>query len=263
MKDIIGETFGRLIVLEKARKNNRNGFLCKCLCGNITFASGHQLRSGAKKSCGCLQREVGKINFTKHGESNSRLYEVWVGMKKRCYNSNSPAYKNYGGRGITVCDEWKDNYTAFRDFMLGLGYDDSLPFRSQTLERINVNGNYEPNNCKLVSMKEQNVNRRNNHYVTYKGETKTITEIANEHGLEVENLLNRINYFGYTIEEAVEKPVRNYPRRKAPEYEVDGESLTLREWAERFGMTRGQFKSKTRRKTVEEVVRQLKKEKNG
>lgn len=198
-----------------------------------------------------------KKHRVNHGYSSDRLYTLWKGMKARCYNPNHVSYKNYGGRGIEVCKEWKDNYVLFRDFMLSIGYNESLPTGQQTIERVDVNKNYEPNNCKLISKTEQNLNKRNNHIVTYRGITKTITEFAYDLGLDVETILNRINNHGYSIEEALEKPIRKCPHKNAPKYEVDGVSLTMREWAEKFGMTRSQLKSKTRHKSVEEVVREL------
>ena len=198
------------------------------------------------------------MSSSKHGECRSRLYNVWKGIKARCYNKNHSQYKNYGGRGIEVCPEWKDNFITFRDFMLSIGYDESLPTGDQTVERINVSGNYEPSNCTLISKKQQNYNKRDNHVATYKGVTKTLVEFAEEYSLDVENLYNRINNYGYTIEEAIEKPVRKCPHRNAPLYEVDGELHNLREWAEIFGITRSQFKSKTRRKSVEQVIKELK-----
>lgn len=193
-----------------------------------------------------------------HGESGTRLYTLWKGMKARCYNFNHASYKNYGGRGIKVCEEWRNNYLTFRDFFLNLGYDETLPTGQQTIERIDTNKNYEPSNCILISRAQQNLNKRNNHVVTYRGVTKTVTEFSNALGLDVETVLNRINNYGYSIEEALEIPVRKCPHKNAPKYEVDGESLTMREWAEKFGMTRSQLKSKARHKPVDEVIKELK-----
>lgn len=260
LSDLTGQQFSRLKVLGKAGKDKRGAtlWLCECSCGERTTALAYQLRNGGKKSCGCLSREKAKENFTKHGDWGSRLHVLWKGIKSRCYNPNNVSYKNYGGRGIKMCLEWKDNFVAFRDFMLSIGYDDTLPTGIQTIERINVNGNYEPSNCKLVSKKEQNYNKRISRVYTYKGETKTLTEFSEEYKLDVENLYNRIDNYGYTIEEAIEKPIRKTPHKNAPKYEVGGESYTLSEWAEIFGMTRSQLKSKTKRRTVESVVRELK-----
>ena len=157
-----------------------------------------------------------------------------------------------------MCEDWKNNFTSFRDFMLSIGYDETLQTGEQTIERIDVNGDYEPNNCKLISKREQNYNKRTNRIVTYKGEIKPIIEFANDLGIDVDVVMNRISNHGYTVEEALEKPVRKAPHKNARKYEVDGEFLTLSQWAEKFGMTRSQLKSKTRRRSVEEVVKKLK-----
>ena len=255
----MGKTFNQLTVIGVAGKDKRGAtlFSCKCSCGQTTTALAYQLESSGKKSCGCLSREVSRKRLTKHGESNSRLYKLWKGVSKRCYCKTCEGYKNYGGRGIKMCDEWRDNFLAFKEFMLSIGYDETLPTGEQTIERIDVNGNYEPSNCKLISKTEQNYNKRNNNLVTYKGETKPITEFANELGIDVDVVLNRIKNHGYTVEEALEKPVRKAPHKNATKYTVRGESLTLSQWAEKFGMTRSQLKAKARRKTVEEVVEEL------
>lgn len=257
---LIGKTFNRLTVLGVAGKDKRGAtlFLCKCSCEQMTTALAYQLRSGRKKSCGCLSKEMAKKNFTKHGEWGTRLHTLWKGVKSRCYNKNNSNYKNYGGRGIKMYEEWKNNFTSFRDFMLSIGYDETLPTGEQTIERIDVNGDYEPNNCKLISKKEQSYNKRTNRIVNYRGETKLITEFANDLGIDVDVVMNRINNHGYTVEEALEKPVRKAPHKNARKYEVDGESLTLSQWAEKFGITRSQLKAKIRRRSVEEVVKGLK-----
>ena len=258
-EEIIGKTFNRLTVLGVAGKDKRGAtlFLCKCSCGQEATALAYQLRSGRKKSCGCLSRETAKERLTKHGESGSRLHKLWKGVRKRCYCKTCEQYKDYGARGIKMCEEWRDNFLAFKEFMLSIGYNETLPTGVQTIEREDVNGDYEPSNCKLITKTEQNYNKRNNHFVTYRGETKTIVEFANEYGLDADIIFNRINNYGYTIEEAIEKPVRKAPHKNAPKYTVRGESLTLREWAAKFGMTRSQLKAKVKRKTVEEVVEKL------
>ena len=262
--DLTGQVFGRLTVLGVAGKDKRGSTLweCSCSCGQRTTALAYQLRSGSKKSCGCLSREKAKNRLLKHGEWGTRLHQLWKGVKDRCNNPNNINYKNYGGRGIRVCSEGNESFLTFKEFMLSIGQDETVPTGEQTIERIDVNVDYEPSNCTLITKKEQNYNKRNNHLVTYKGEIKTISEFAEEYGLEVENLFNRVNYFGYTIEEAIEKPVRKAPHSNAPKYEVDGESHTMREWAELLGMTRSQLKSKARHRTVEEVVRKLKEERS-
>lgn len=261
-ESLIGKQFGRLTVIGIHGKDKRGSTLlsCKCSCGSLTTAKAYQLRNGCKKSCGCLQKEIGKINFTKHGGAGSRLYKVWIGIKKRCYSKRCISYKNYGARGIKMCSEWKEDFGSFRKFMLSIGYNENSKFKEQTIERIDVNGDYEPSNCKLVSMKEQNLNKRNNHIITYKGETKTVTEFAEDFHLDVDTVLNRINNYGYTIEEALEKPIRKCPHKNAPKYKIGEEEYTLREWAENLGITRSQLKSKIRHKSLEEVIRIMRKE---
>ena len=135
--------------------------------------------------------------FEKHGCSNSRLYRIWTNMKTRCYNTKSPKYKVYGARGITVYESWKNCYTMFMDWAITHGYNDSL-----TLDRINVNGNYDPSNCRWVSVKQQENNRTNNRLITYKGETRTMSQWADKLGIPYNCLQMRLNTFNYTVEEA-------------------------------------------------------------
>jgi len=154
--DLTGERFERLCVIRRVgNKKDKVMWLCKCDCGNETNATGTHLKRGSIKSCGCLRREL----QTKHGEHKSRLYGVWRDMKSRCYDANLKSYKNYGGRGITVCDDWHD-FANFREWAYDNGYHPEAPKWKCTLDRINNNGNYEPSNCRWVDMKIQNHNKR-------------------------------------------------------------------------------------------------------
>jgi len=159
--DLSNKKFGRLTVIQRA-KNSKNGdsrWFCKCVCGETKTIQGNHLRTGAIRSCGCLEKENRfEVNKT-HGESNTRLYGVWLGIRKRCFNINEPAYHNYGGRGITVCHEW-DNYETFRDWAMANGYDPKAKRGECTIDRIDVDGNYEPSNCRWVDMKVQRQNQR-------------------------------------------------------------------------------------------------------
>ena len=155
--NLIGQCFGRLTVIEKGEETSsgQSMWICKCECGKKTKPIfGANLTRGHTKSCGCLR--------TKHNKHNTRLYEVWRGMKKRCYCTSDQAYKNYGGRGISVCEEWRDNFQAFYGWAMANGYNPSAKQGECTLDRIDVNGNYEPSNCRWVTMKVQQNNRRNN-----------------------------------------------------------------------------------------------------
>lgn len=127
----------------------------ECKCGTIKKVQLAELTSGNTKSCGCYNYEKSKLNFKKHGQSDTRLYKIWKDMNKRCYNYNSINYSNYGGRGIIICEDWKSNYVNFMNWSNDNGYSDDL-----SIDRINVNGNYEPNNCRWVDRFTQNTNTR-------------------------------------------------------------------------------------------------------
>lgn len=185
-KDLTGHRFGKLVVISREPNNKwRNSmWLCKCDCGKTTIVNGSRLTSGHTRSCGCLQREKGDANLKlggksvkKHGLSKTRLYNIHRGMLDRCYNSKNNHFNDYGGRGIIVCDEWKDAETgiyAFSKWALDNGYKEDL-----TLDRIDNNGNYEPQNCRWATKSTQARNRRstiNNRLITYKGETHTVFE---------------------------------------------------------------------------------------
>ena len=154
--DLHGMRYGRLQVIEIAgKKGCETTWLCKCDCGNETVVMGGNLRSGKTKSCGCFHDESSKKRFVKHNLTGTRLNRIWKNMKTRCSNPNSNNYQYYGERGITICEEWKNSFESFMEWALANGYREDL-----TIDRIDVNENYEPNNCRWVTMTVQNNNRR-------------------------------------------------------------------------------------------------------
>lgn len=193
--DLTGQRFGRLIVIKRAEnvKSRHIIWLCRCDCGKEVKTRWQPLLSGRTMSCGCYRKDIN----TKHGMSRTRLGRIWREMNARCYNENNNAFKDYGGRGIGVCKEWGDNVLAFCDWADKNGYKDNL-----TIERVDVNGNYDPGNCKWVTMKEQENNRTNNRLITYNGKTKTAMQWSDELGVNYRNLLWRI-YNGWPVGQAL------------------------------------------------------------
>ena len=202
--DITGKKFNKLTVIgfyEKSKNGAR--WLCECDCGNKTIVRGANLKNGSVKSCGCLVHE-NKSNI-KHGLSKTRIYSIYIKMKERCNNVNSKSYKDYGARGISVCEEWENNFIKFYEWAINNGYNDNL-----TIERINVNGNYEPNNCKWISKKEQNYNKRDS--IIYDG--KCLSQLCKERSIPYGTVYRRIKVGKMSIQEALEKPIMTSKRNK-------------------------------------------------
>lgn len=207
--DLTGERFGRLVVLERVGlKNSSATWLCRCDCGNEKIISAHVLREGKAQSCGCLRLERLREKLVKHGGTikghEERLYTIHKGMKRRCSDKKNKKYYLYGGRGIKVCEEWsgENGYIAFREWAYKSGYKDDL-----TIDRIDPNGDYEPSNCRWVTIKEQNLNKRNTRYIIYKGEKRTLKSIADECGIYQQAISSRLK-IGWTIEEATNTPIK-------------------------------------------------------
>lgn len=191
LKDLTGQRFGRLTVIMRAENiGKKTAWLCQCDCGNTKIVSGSNLHGKQVMSCGCLGEEVRAVNCESrqtHGQSYTRLYTIWIGMKQRCFYKKHKHFKRYGGRGITVCDEWKDSFESFYKWAMENGYSDEL-----TIDRIDVNGNYCPENCRWATYKEQNNNTSSSHFLTYNGETKTVAEWSEIVGIPKSTIFNRI-----------------------------------------------------------------------
>lgn len=215
-KSRIGEKYGKLTIIREVEPiicsngQKRRRFLCKCDCGNEKIVGFPNLCSGNTASCGCNYKEAavrlrGKYNS---GLLDSKLYGVWAGIKQRCYDPNKEHFDCYGGRGITVCDEWKDDFLTFYDWAINNGYQKGL-----TIDRINVNGNYEPNNCRWVDKKQQANNKRTNVFLTLNGERHTIMEWSEILRINVGTLQQR-KYLGWSDEDILTKPVPKHNYHK-------------------------------------------------
>ena len=173
--DLTGQRFGRLVVIGVDDRNTRKTYYyCQCDCGTVKSIRSDGLLSGAVQSCGCLHKEVATENVQqnhKHKMSRTRPYEIWQGMKRRCYNPNDARYDRYGGRGITICDEWREDFSAFYSWALANGYADNL-----TIDRIDNNKGYSPDNCRWADAETQCRNRSSNIKITIGNATKTLTE---------------------------------------------------------------------------------------
>lgn len=198
--DLTGRHFGKLEVLKRA-ENGKNGairWLCLCDCGNKTIVQGSNLKNGRTSSCGCNMYS----GVTKHGHYGERIYNVWDKMRNRCNNMNYDAYESYGGRGIKVCDEWND-FETFYNWSMTHGYSDNL-----TLDRVDNDDGYSPENCRWATRKEQARNRRSSRWFTYGGKTLTMIEWSEVTGIPYHTLSDRINEYGWDIERALTTPTR-------------------------------------------------------
>ena len=176
--NLVGQKFGRLTVIsineEKTKEKGKAYWNCKCECGNICCVTAWNLISNHTKSCGCLQCERRSSGNIKHGFGHTRLYGIWDGIKSRCNNTNDCRYEDYGGRGITLCEEWANDFMAFNNWAISNGYNENL-----TIDRIDVNGNYEPTNCRWANKKMQANNRRNNIVISIDGLSNTLMQWYN------------------------------------------------------------------------------------
>ncbi len=199
--ELTGQVFGRLTVVKETSPTYRLGgldkirnkrypsrtrmWICVCECGTEIVRKQSDLTSGHTSSCGCLHTDMLKKRLTKHGNRANPAYTVWKGIRNRCNNSNEPAYKYYGGRGITVCERW-DSFALFLQDM------DERPSLEHSIDRIDTNGNYEPTNCRWATMEEQGDNKRNNHNLTFQGKTQSAAKWSRELNIPVNRIYARI-----------------------------------------------------------------------
>lgn len=204
--DLTGQKFGRLTVLREAGHPRSGIYLWECVCDceahTHIILEGGKLKSGNTKSCGCLNREKiikrNKENALYHPK-NQKIFGRWVGMKDRCYNPNHKKFQYYGGKGIRICDEWLNNYSAFEDWSLNNGFSDEL-----TIDRIDSDKDYSPDNCRWVTWEVQHNNTSRNKYLTYKGRTQSLSDWCKELGLNYGRTKARLNACHWTVEEAFE-----------------------------------------------------------
>jgi hypothetical protein len=191
--NLSGRTFSYLSVIAPHKDNK---WQCKCVCGKVVFLSANRLLSGNTKSCGCKKSELCRVVNIKHGMADkTRLYGVWKSMRQRCQNPKAEKYPYYGGRGINVCKEW-DDFSEFQKWALKNGYAEGL-----SIDRINQDGNYEPNNCRWVTQKEQLKNYSRNIFIEYQGNTRNLSEWSELLGINSTTLSYRLKH-GWSTEKA-------------------------------------------------------------
>ena len=199
--DITGQTFGRLTAISSFQRRDDKGraaiyWVCKCTCGNTAKVAGSPLRRGLTVSCGCWMRESQKLRATKHGDVGKRLYTIWSNMLARCENKNHPMYKNYGGRGIAVCNAWH----TYEQFRADVGHPPSKEF---SLDRIDNDGNYEPGNTRWATAKTQARNKRQNVFVEIDGKKLCVADAAEQYGVDYDRLHSRLFELGWPAEKAL------------------------------------------------------------
>lgn len=214
---MIGKRFGKLVVIEKAEKKQH--YVCKCDCGNTSVVFRGNLTRGNSRSCGCVRLTANGLSELHRAE-----YYCWSGIIKRCTNPSDKSFKNYGARGISVCEEWR---TSFEQFLTDMG---PRPSPEHSIDRVNNDGNYEPANCRWANTYEQANNTRKNTFFTYDGERLTFSQLADKYHIPRTTLINRVHKLGWSIEDAIDRP------HFAGLYEYNGKMLKLPEIANLSGI---------------------------
>ena len=250
-----GQKFGRLTVLQRKGSDRHKKALwyCKCDCGGEKTTTTGQLKRGATKSCGCLDtehRENFVRNNTKHMMDGTPEYWAWKHIKDRCYNPESQYYYLYGGRGISVCNRWLESFLNFYEDM------GTRPRDCTSIERIDGNGNYCPENCRWADYSEQSRNTSQNWKITIDGETKVLTDWAKESPVTAGAIRHRIRKLGWSEKEAVFRPSKDRSYRQAVNfYKYQGESYSATELCDMFNIGKTTFRRNLMKgKSVEEIV---------
>jgi hypothetical protein len=208
-KDLTDKRFFNMVVVEPAFKNDAGVWYwkCKCDCGKEFVASVSNILRGDQKSCGCYRRIATSIKFKKHGDSNTRFFRIWCGVRHRTLNRKGERYPDYGGRGIKVCDRWLD-YENFKADMYQSYIDHVREYgeKNTTIDRIENNGDYEPGNCKWSTYYQQNLNTRKNHHFNIDGEKYCLAELSRRFGIDRNTLSTRLRK-GIPLEEALSRPI--------------------------------------------------------
>lgn len=214
--NLTGQRFGKLVAVDSYYDNvTRVTFWkCKCDCGNTCFVRANRLVHGRTKSCGCLRKESNQKYKTTHGKSKTSIYSVWHSMKARCYNPKSQNYHRYGERGIKVCDEWLNSFENFYEWAIANGYKSNL-----TLDRIDNDKNYCPENCRWATIQTQNNNRGVSINITYQGKTQNLSEWCKELNVPYIRIYQRIVKYGFTFEEAITEPCHKRSGKRKKENE--------------------------------------------
>lgn len=220
--DMTGRKYGRLTAISEVPSKRPIHWLCRCDCGTVKEVIGASLRNGTTASCGCLAVEIAARRTTKHGMARTRIYTTWAGMIQRCTNKKAAGYHSYGGRGIKVSPRWM----KFENFFADMGdKPDGL-----TLERIDNDGDYEPSNCRWATMAEQSANKRGTVWFDHRGHLRTALDIAAAGNIHRQTLISRVEKLGWSVEKAVEAPVRGVW------VEYNGERKPLAQWAKDLGV---------------------------
>lgn len=212
-------------------------YTCRCECGDIHDVNIYALKYGKSKACRhCCS------HATKHKKSHTRLYSLYYSIKDRCYNPNNRNYNNYGGRGIIMCDEWKNDFASFYYWAQNNGYSDSL-----TIDRIDVNGIYEPQNCRWITMQEQANNKRTNRIISYKDKNYTVSQFCKELSLNEDTIRQRINVYGYTKAEDLLKPPHHIKDTCKIYIKINGQEKSLSAWCEELNVNKETIRNRIRK----------------